>query len=308
MRVPVIEQMIWTRQFVAAGGRCLGLLRSSKQSRSVVKLNSLCKMASQQTQSLCSVNGSQGANQSPINIESHKAIYDKDLAKNPLKFGLHSSTIALTNTGASVDVKAQQSYEISGGPLPNPYELVGFHFHWQNKYNHLAGSEHTIDGKAFASELHLVHLNKAKYNSVSDALGHKNGLCVLGVFLELTSGATGHNDLEALTRNFEKIQLKDAEFKSPDPFCPYGLLPADQLSYWTYPGSLTTSPFSECVTWIVFKEPIQVSQSQINQFRLLKTATVEEAAGKEHAELPCICHNVRETFPLGDRVLRASFS
>ena len=265
-------------------------------------------MASQQTRNLCSVHGSQGANQSPINIESHKAIYDEDLAKNHLKIAQHSATIALTNTGATVDVKADQSYEISGGPMPNPYELVGFHFHWQNKYNHLAGSEHTVDGKAFASELHLVHLNKAKYSSVNDALGHKNGLCVLGVFLELTSDKTGHNDLEALTRSFEKIQLKDSEYTSPNAFCPYSLLPSDQLSYWTYPGSLTTAPFSECVTWIVFREPIQVSQNQLDQFRLLKTATKEEAAGKEHGKLPCICHNVRETFPLGDRVLRASFS
>ena len=51
-----------------------------------------------------------------------------------------------------------------------------------------------------------------------------------------------------------------------------------------------------------------MSQSQINKFRLLKTATEEEASGKEQSELPCICNNVREIFPLGNRVLRAAFS
>eukprot|EP00112_Aurelia_sp_Birch-Aquarium-sp1_P006848 Seg17482.1 transcript_id=Seg17482.1/GoldUCD/mRNA.D3Y31 product="Carbonic anhydrase 7" protein_id=Seg17482.1/GoldUCD/D3Y31 len=257
---------------------------------------------------MASSKANEGAQQSPINIETSKAIFDRDLAKNPFKFPQDLSIVSLTNTGISVDVKAHQFYEISGGPLPNPYELVGFHFHWQNKHNHLAGSEHTIDGKAFASELHLVHLNKAKYNSVADALPHKDGLCVLGVFLEVTSDETGHKHFDAITKNLEKIQPKGKESTTTDQFCPYSLLPADRRSFWTYPGSLTTAPFSECVTWIVFKEPIQVSQNQINQFRLLKTATVEEAAGKEHAELPCICHNVRETFPLGERVLKATFS
>jgi hypothetical protein len=38
---------------------------------------------------------------------------------------------------------------------------------------------------------------------------------------------------------------------------------AETLSYWTYLGSLTTPPCSECVTWILFKEPIEVSEDQV---------------------------------------------
>ncbi len=37
----------------------------------------------------------------------------------------------------------------------------------------------------------------------------------------------------------------------------------DKKSYWTYPGSLTTPPLFESVTWIVFKDPIQISQKQV---------------------------------------------
>ena len=47
------------------------------------------------------------------------------------------------------------------------------------------------------------------------------------------------------------------------PFQPSCLLPACQ-DYWTYPGSLTTPPLSESVTWIIHKKPIEVAQDQVS--------------------------------------------
>lgn len=54
-------------------------------------------------------------------------------------------------------------------------------------------------------------------------------------------------------------QGKSAAFTG---FDPCGLLPGS-LDYWTYPGSLTTPPLLECVTWIVLREPITVSSQQV---------------------------------------------
>lgn len=34
--------------------------------------------------------------------------------------------------------------------------------------------------------------------------------------------------------------------------------------YYTYPGSLTTPPFAECVIWIIFTKPIEISRKQVN--------------------------------------------
>lgn len=38
---------------------------------------------------------------------------------------------------------------------------------------------------------------------------------------------------------------------------------ANQRHYYTYPGSLTTEPFSECVTWMAFTSPFQLSRRQV---------------------------------------------
>lgn len=51
-----------------------------------------------------------------------------------------------------------------------------------------------------------------------------------------------------------------AQFSCFNPKC---LLPASR-HYWTYPGSLTTPPLSESVTWIVLREPISISERQVS--------------------------------------------
>jgi carbonic anhydrase len=56
-------------------------------------------------------------------------------------------------------------------------------------------------------------------------------------------------------------------------------LPENQ-AYWTYEGSLTTPPFNESVTWILFKEPVEVSQEQLDAMRDLRRYDVND-------ECPC---------------------
>lgn len=58
------------------------------------------------------------------------------------------------------------------------------------------------------------------------------------------------------------VQDSVVEFGRFDPAC---LLPENTEDYWTYAGSLTTPPLTEAVTWIVLKQPIEVSHDQVDK-------------------------------------------
>lgn len=52
---------------------------------------------------------------------------------------------------------------------------------------------------------------------------------------------------------------KEAPFQHFDP----SILFPKSRDYWTYHGSFTTPPCEECITWILLREPIEVSSDQV---------------------------------------------
>lgn len=67
-----------------------------------------------------------------------------------------------------------------------------------------------------------------------------------------------------MVRLLPYIQHKNDKVTFSEPLDPARLLPPGR-AYWTYPGSLTTPPCTESVTWILFKEPVQVSAEQVSR-------------------------------------------
>ncbi|XP_028665559.1 carbonic anhydrase 7 isoform X1 [Erpetoichthys calabaricus] len=275
----------------------------------------------------------QGSRQSPINIVTSDAVYDPDLL--PLSICYDScTTLSIFNDGHSVIVEfddvdskteltprfqflwmhffkalpccrkylsglfkrqtsTRQPGVIQSGPLQVPYRLKQCHFHWGGKNTH--GSEHTVNGKSYASELHLVHWNAVKYKTFAEAAVAPDGLAVIGIFIET---GDDHPGLHQLTDAFYMVKFKGSKAVFPG-FNPKSLLPKS-LHYWTYPGSLTTPPLYENVIWIVLKEPIKISQKQMHRFRLLLFSNEDED------RLPMI-DNFRPPQPLKGRKVRASF-
>lgn len=71
---------------------------------------------------------------------------------------------------------------ITGGPLTGSYEFAQLHYHWG--IDDTCGSEDKINNKTYPLELHLVFYKK-EYSDVNSAMGHCDGLCVLGCLFEV---------------------------------------------------------------------------------------------------------------------------
>lgn len=214
-----------------------------------------------------------GNAQSPIDIHSKSAKYDRDLGSVHFENydKTNAGTFHLKNTGPSIGVEIKPSrLSISGSKLPGKnYELSQFHFHWGRRDNE--GSEHLIDGKASALEIHFVHWNVDKYNNFEEASTTSDGLAVVGVLVEVTDQDSNVNkELAILTKLFSRIPNAGDNITIPS-FSLKDILPASQ-NFYRYRGSLTTPGCYESVTWTVMMEPIYITSKQMKKFRAVRNS------------------------------------
>jgi len=232
----------------------------------------------------------QGTRQSPIDICVEAA--EEDTTCSPLlpKFEAIED-VSLENTGASWKLNClPDKSSLTGGPLAAEYQLVQMHAHWGKE--HGRGSEHTINGKMYDGELHLVHFNTS-YGSFNEAVDKPDGLAVLGIFLK--EGDTAHEEFGKITNLLSKVQKKGDQTVLTGQIDPTKLLPACE-HYFTYPGSLTTPPLLESVTWLVYDNPITISKEQMASMRSLMIG-LEDACD-------CVVDNYRPVCKQGNRVVK----
>jgi carbonic anhydrase len=186
----------------------------------------------------------EGRAQSPIDIGEAASVAESPTLKlryptAALRIAHHEHVADGINNGHTVQINYAGGDTMTIGD--QAYALVQYHFHNQ--------SEHTIKGKHYPMEMHLVHKS-------ADAK-----LAVVGVLIE--EGA--HNAA------FDPIWSNLPAQKGVETHYPHvnvdvdALLPAKRSSY-RYDGSLTTPPCSEGVTWVVMTTPIQLSADQIQAF------------------------------------------
>ncbi|KAK9299457.1 hypothetical protein QLX08_007487 [Tetragonisca angustula] len=213
-----------------------------------------------------------GKLQSPISISSFKSI---TLPLPALEIiGYHdflSTPLYLKNNGHSVVVNVNNHFGkrlpyIFGGSLDinQEYEIDHLHFHWGAKNNR--GSEHMLNGIRYPMEMHIVHKNRI-YSNLSNALNHKNGLVVLGIFFQLQE--EDNKSLCSIINHLTSVRWINNETKLNTSITLASLLPKNTDVFYSYKGSLTTPPCNEVVTWIIFSMPVPISFSQLNKFRLL---------------------------------------
>ncbi|XP_047736802.1 putative carbonic anhydrase 3 [Hyalella azteca] len=212
-----------------------------------------------------------GKRQSPINIDRFSVQYSHWVGIYPIYFYnyevIPEQQIAINN-GEQLQVMHNSKVppSIKGGGLHGTYLLSQYHFHWGSDSS--KGSEHTINTVRYPMELHLVHY-KAQYGDMMNALRYADGVAVLAVLFEVSS-----RDNPALAPVLQQVQNIRRGRGTPmtpvnAPYAVASLLPDDTKSFYRYEGSLTSPPCNEVVIWTVFKEPVHVSQNQLELMRTL---------------------------------------
>lgn len=191
-----------------------------------------------------------GQRQSPIDIRDGIKV---DV--EPIRFAYRPSRFRIVDTGRTVEVfLGDNGFSLTG----KNYTLQQINFH--------RPSEERIDGRRFDMSAHLVHR------------ADDGQLAIIAVLLER---GTENPFIQMLWNNLplEKHLAVEPPSTSIDLDA---LLPASR-NYYAYMGSLTTPPCTEGVLWLVMKQPVQVSQEQIDIFSRLyrhNARPTQSAAGR----------------------------
>jgi len=199
-----------------------------------------------------------GKQQSPIDIGGAQKA---DLPAIDFKY--QASPLRIINNGHTVQVNLPPGSTIT--IADHSYALLQFHFH--------TPSEEAIRGKHHALVAHFVH---------KDAEGK---LAVVAVLFDV---GKSNAVLAPVLANMPREGGPERTFEGTS-LDPAKLLPAKR-GYYEFEGSLTTPPCSEGVRWLVLKQPVTLSQQQLDAFRKLYP------------------RNARPTQPLNGRTVRESTS
>jgi carbonic anhydrase len=173
--------------------------------------------------------------QSPVDID-HAQV---DQSLTPLDTVLRETSFTLTNPGYTVVAIPETADTLTLNGIT--FSLIQFHFHTL--------SEHTINGRYSVMELHVVF---------QDA---NSNLAVIGVLYRIGKA-------NPFLAKILSAGLPEKTTSSPVTVT-LNLETAftDLSSYYTYPGSLTTPPCSETVTWLVLRRQAELTASQFEEFQ-----------------------------------------
>lgn len=181
-----------------------------------------------------------GQKQSPVDLGASQVV----TSTNVLKTAYKSESLTVVNNGHSIKVNVPETTKSVLSIGNEKYTLLQYHIH--------APSEHVVNGKSYAAEIHFVH-------------GTPDGkLAVVGVLVDAPLTAKTNVEFEKILSIAPK-NTTDAPKLTADPT---KLLP-NIAKFYLYSGSLTTPPCTEGVNWYVLKTPIQITSSQLASFEEL---------------------------------------
>ncbi|XP_010912303.1 alpha carbonic anhydrase 1, chloroplastic isoform X2 [Elaeis guineensis] len=184
---------------------------------------------------------SKGERQSPINIEKSKLAYNPGLEALERNYVPASAT--LVNKGYQIGLLFDKNVGTVLVDGKN-YSLKSVHWH--------SPSEHTIDGKRFPVELHMVHMSD-------------NGkIAVVAILYQIGRHDPFVVQIERKLKELAKEAWKgDKEAHIPVRVVHTRSLKLHSSKYYRYFGSLTTPPCTENVIWSILARVRGMTEEQV---------------------------------------------
>lgn len=236
-----------------------------------------------------------GEQQSPININTTQTKFNNELEAIELIGDGYLSQQCVTNNGHTALVNVSNLY-MTGADLPSVFSISAVHFHWATASSR--GSEHTFDNTRYPLEMHAVFYDSQRYATLNDALNGQDSVAVLSFLFQISP--VDNPLLRPLTSVLAQVATGGTALLSPTGLDFKAILDAaDGDDYYRYEGSLTTPPCSEVVIWTVLATTVNISESQMAQFRRL-------TKNEDGVQQP-VADNWRPPQPLNGRIVSRSF-
>ncbi|KAG0492807.1 hypothetical protein HPP92_005922 [Vanilla planifolia] len=181
-----------------------------------------------------------GQLQSPIDLNNKRVevVYGLD----ELRRAYRPAEAVLKNRGHDIMLRWEGN---AGGLWINGSEYNLRQLHWHSP------SEHTIDGRSYALELHMVHESA------------NQELAVVGILYIVGRPDSFLAELESYIKELKDQSEAEVNVGIQDPW----QVKWGSRKYYRYMGSLTTPPCTEGVKWTIIKKVRTVSREQVKLLR-----------------------------------------